>query len=278
MTNRLQDHSLREVPATVTTPRYERRGISTGIVHLGPGAFHRAHQAWFIEKLLERDPRWGICGVSLRRRDVRDTLSEQDNLYTLAVRDEEISYQVIGALRALLVAPENPGVVLRELCAPTTHVVTITVTEKGYCLAGDGSLDLSHPDIQHDLRSPRAPASVAGFLTEALRQRRDARLAPFVVISCDNLTNNGRKLAKATAQFARGIDGALADWIEGEVSFPTTMVDSITPATTPELERSVEAALGLRDRWPVQRESFVQWVVERGSPGARSDVMPDWES
>lgn len=255
-------------------PRYARDGISTGIVHLGPGAFHRAHQAWFVDELLERDPRWGICGVSLRHDDVRNALAEQDNLYTLVIRDEQISHQVIGALRELLVAPESPGAVLQRLCAPATHVVTITVTEKGYCLAGDGSLDLSHPDIQRDLRNTRAPASVVGFLVEALRQRRERNLPPFTVVSCDNLAENGRKLAKATARFAREIDSALASWIEDTVSFPLTMVDSITPATTPELERSVERALGVRDRWPVQREAFVQWVIERGARGE----MPDWQS
>lgn len=274
MSYRLQDSSLREVPATVAKPRYARGGVSTGIVHLGPGAFHRAHQAWFVEKLLERDPRWGICGVSLRSRDVRDALAEQDCLYTLVVRDEQISHEVIGAIREVLVAPEDREAVFQRLCAPTTHIVSITVTEKGYCLAGDGSLDLSHADIQRDLRSPRAPASVVGFLTEALRRRREARLAPFTVISCDNLEDNGRKLAHATARFAREVDAGLASWIEGEVFFPRTMVDSITPATTPALKNSVEQVLGVEDRWPVQREAFVQWVLERGT---RCEA-PDWES
>jgi fructuronate reductase len=270
----LQDDSLRDLPPAVMKPRYERSVVSTGIVHLGPGAFHRAHQAWFIDRVLAKDPRWGICGVSLRSHDVRDALAEQDNLYTLVIRDEAISYQVIGAMRELLVAPESPEAVIQRLYASTTHVVTITVTEKGYCLTGDGSLDLSHPDIQRDLRRPRAPSSVVGFLTEALRRRRDARLAPFTVISCDNLMDNGRKLAAATARFAREIDPALAGWIENETAFPRTMVDSITPATTPDLERSVEQALGVRDRWPVQREAFVQWVLERDTRG----VTPDWES
>jgi fructuronate reductase len=258
----------------VGKPGYARREISTGIVHLGPGAFHRAHQAWYVEGLLRRDPRWGICGVSLRSADVRNALAEQDNLYTLVVRDEEIAYQVIGAIRELLVAPEDPEAVLQRLCSPSTHIVTITVTEKGYCLAGDGSLDLSHADIRRDLRNPRAPSSVVGFLTEALRRRREARLPPFTVISCDNLAENGVKLARATAQFAHELDVTLARWIEDEVVFPRTMVDSITPATTPELERSVEQVLGVRDHWPVQREAFVQWVLERGPRGA----MPDWES
>lgn len=274
MSNRLQDTSLRKLPATVAKPRYERSGITTGIVHLGPGAFHRAHQAWFIESLLAHDPRWGICGVSLRSRDVRDALAEQDNLYTLAIRGEKITYQVIGSIRELLVAPENPETVLQRLCAQETHAVTITVTEKGYCLAADGSLDLSHPDIQRDLRSPRAPSTVVGFLTEALRQRRAARLAPFAAISCDNLMESGRKLAHAVSQFAREIDVGLAAWIEDEVFFPCTMVDSITPATTAALEQSVEQALGVRDSWPVQREAFVQWVLERGFRG----TTPDWES
>jgi len=243
-------------------------------VHLGPGAFHRAHQAWYVEGLLPRDPRWGICGVSLRGADVRNALAEQDNLYTLAVRDEQISYQVIGAIRELLVAPEDPEAVLQRLTAPSTHLVTITVTEKGYCLAADGSLDLSHPDVRGDLRNPHAPASVVGFLTEALRRRREPGIPPFTIVSCDNLPENGARLARATAQFAGEIDKTLARWIQNEVSFPRTMVDSITPATTPDFERSVEQALGVRDRWPVQREAFAQWVLERGSRGP----MPDWEA
>jgi fructuronate reductase len=242
-------------------------------VHFGPGAFHRAHQAWFFESMLAHDPRWGISAVSLRSTDVRDALAPQDHLYTIAIRDEVISYQVIGALRELFVAPENPEAVLARLCAPTTHLVTITVTEKGYCLAADGSLDLTHPDIQRDLKNPRAPGSVVGFLTEGLRRRRDSGLPPFTVISCDNLVDNGARLARATAQFASTSDRGFARWIEGEVRFPRTMVDSITPATTDALKDSVADALGVRDRWPVQREAFVQWVIE--------DVFrhesPDWQ-
>lgn len=275
MTRRLQDKSLPQLPASVSTPRYDRRRTATGIVHLGPGAFHRAHQAWYVERLLAQDPRWGICGVSLRSRDVRDALAEQDYLYTLVVRAERISYQVIGAIREILVAPEDPETVLQRLSASTTHIVTITVTEKGYCLAGDGALDLAHPSIQHDLHSPRAPSTVVGFLVEALRRRREARLPPFTVISCDNLADNGVRIGRATAQFAHELDATLARWIESEVAFPRTMVDSITPATTLEVKRHVEEALGVRDRWPVQREAFVQWVLERDP---RCHVAPDWES
>jgi fructuronate reductase len=274
VTHRLNNESLHTLPGTIAVPGYDRRGVATGIVHIGAGAFHRAHQAWFIENALKRDPRWGICAVSLRSNGVRDALIEQDNLYALAIRDDEISYQVIGALRELLVAPEDPQAVLERMCAPSTHIVTITVTEKGYCLSGDGSLDVSHPDIRHDLQTPHAPVSVIGFITEALQRRKQAREAPFAVVSCDNLADNGSRLARATVQFARERDTSLAAWIEQEVFFPRTMVDSITPATTAELKRSVEQATGLEDRGPVQREAFVQWVIQRGFRGA----TPDWES
>ena len=269
----LDAHQLARLPRHVVRPAYDRNTTDIGVVHFGPGAFHRAHQAWFFESLLSHDPRWGISAVSLRSTDVRNALAPQDGLYTIAIRDEAISYQVIGALREICVAPENPGAVLARLCAPTTHLVTITVTEKGYCLAADGSLDLKHPDVQRDLKNPRAPSSLVAFLAEGLRRRRESGLPPFTVISCDNLVDNGARLARATAQFASTSDRELARWIDGEVRFPRTMVDSITPATTDVLKDSVATAIGVRDRWPVQREAFVQWVIE--------DVFrhesPEWE-
>jgi fructuronate reductase len=270
----LTQAGLSRLPPSVLRPAYDRSALDTGVVHFGPGAFHRAHQAWFFESLLERDPRWGICAVSLRSPDVRDALKPQDGLYTIAIRDETISYQVIGAVRELLVAPDNPEVVLRRLCAPTTSLVTLTVTEKGYCLGADGSLDLQHPDIQHDLKDPRSPVSAIGFIAESLRRRYEAGLPPFTVISCDNLVDNGARLGHATAQLAETRDRTLARRIEREVSFPRTMVDSITPATTDALKASVASALGVEDRWPVQREAFVQWVIE----DAFRQVTPDWQS
>jgi fructuronate reductase len=273
MSESLNEQQLTRLPPHVARPAYRRNAVDIGVVHFGPGAFHRAHQAWFFESLLNHDPRWGISAVSLRSHDVRDALAPQDHLYTIAIRDEVISYQVIGALRELFVAPENPAAVLERLLAPTTHLVTITVTEKGYCLAADGSLDLAHPDIQRDLKNPRAPSSVVGFLAEGLRRRRESGLPPFTVISCDNLVDNGARLARATAQFASTLDRGLARWIENEVRFPRTMVDSITPATTDALRDSVADALGVRDRWPVQREAFVQWVIE----DVFQHEAPDWQ-
>lgn len=261
------------MPREVARPTYDRAAIDTGVVHLGPGAFHRAHQAWFFESLLSHDSRWGICAVSLRSTDVRDALAPQDNLYTLAIRDEVMSYQVIGAIRELLVAPESPETVLQRLASPKTHVVTLSVTEKGYCLAADGALDVAHPDVRRDLQYPRAPHSVVGFLVEALRRRRENRTPPFSVVSCDNLVDNGGKLARATSQFASLHDAELGKWIEREVVFPRTMVDSITPATTEALTASVASTLGVQDRWPVQREAFTQWVIE----DVFRHTVPDWE-
>jgi len=181
---------------------------------------------------------------------------------------------VVGSLKQALVAPEDPETVLEQLAAPRTHLVTITVTEKGYCLGADGHLDMAHGDIRRDLRSPHAPVSLIGYLVEGLRLRQAAGVGPLTVISCDNLADNGIRLARAVVQLAQARDRGLASWIEQNVTFPRTMVDSITPATTDDLRARVVDALHLKDRWPVQREGFVQWVIEDRSAGA----APDWES
>jgi fructuronate reductase len=275
MTDYLSQANLARVSREVKRPTYNRRAIDVGIVHFGPGAFHRVHQAWFVEKLLATDPRWGICGVSLRSTDVRDALVPQDGLYTLASLDANTSYQIIGAMKEVLVAPQNPQAVLEQLCSTTTHVVTITVTEKGYCLGADGNLDMAHADIRRDLSSPQSPTSLIGYLVEALRRRRDSGAGPLTVVSCDNLVDNGTRLARAVCQLAEaGNDRNLVHWIEEKVAFPRTMVDSITPATTDALRQKVNEVLGVDDRWPVQREGFVQWVIEDRVAG----VVPDWES
>jgi fructuronate reductase len=210
--------------------------------------------------------------VSLRSSEVRDALEPQDCLYTLATLDETVSYQVIGAVRELLVAPKDPIRVLERLSAPTTRIVTITVTEKGYCLDGAGNLDVTHADIQRDLRSPQSPGSLIGYLVEGLQRRRVAGVQPLTIISCDNLVDNGARLGRAVRQFAELRDPSLARWIEDKVRFPHTMVDSITPATTEALRERVNDVLLLNDRWPVQRESYVQWVLESGSESGG----PDW--
>ncbi|HSD75318.1 MAG TPA: mannitol dehydrogenase family protein [Steroidobacteraceae bacterium] len=271
-TSYLSPGALRRINGGVQLPGYERADTRIGVVHFGPGAFHRVHQACYFDDLLHEDRNWAICGVSLRTSAVRDALLPQDGLYTLAVLDEEPSIRVIGALREILVAAENPAAVFARVAAPDTRLVTATVTEKGYCLASDGSLDFDHPDIQRDLRAPQAPASLVGYLVEGLRWRREAQLPPVTVLCCDNLADNGRRLRGAVVQLASVRDKTLGDWIDAEIAFPGTMVDSITPATDEALRSRVHSALGVEDRWPVQREAFVQWVIESDARSSAPDL------
>jgi fructuronate reductase len=256
----------------VRTPTYDRSRIAKGIVHFGPGAFHRVHQACYIDDALERDPRWGICEVALQSPGVRDALAPQDWLYTVAVLDERSEFRIVGSIAEALVAPESTQKVLERLVDPATRIVTATITEKGYCLGKDGGLDFSHNDIRHDLQNTAAPRTLIGFLARALRMRHDARREPFNVVSCDNLADNGKRLRRAVIEFVRYSDPSLAPWVEAEVPFPCTMVDSITPATDDALRERVTRVLGVSDRWPVQREFFSQWVVEDVLRGP----TPDW--
>lgn len=249
---------------------------SPGIVHLGSGAFHRAHLAVYTEDAMATTGGgdWGICGVSLRSIDVQEALRPQDCLYTLAVLDTEISHRIIGALSSILVAARELPRVLDAMASPLTHVFTLTVTEKGYCLDLAGKLNTEHPDIQHDLRAPQTPVTVIGIIVEALRRRFAAGIAAPTVISCDNLTNNGRLLANAVLEFARLIDKETALLIEDHVCFPCTMVDSITPATDDALRDRVAREIGLIDMLPVQREAYTQWVIENRFCGPK----PAWEA
>jgi fructuronate reductase len=259
---RLSDSTLAQLSAAVAQPRYAREACRVGWLHFGAGAFHRAHQAYYADRLLERDPRWAISAVALHSSAVRDALAPQNNLYCLAELAEPAQLRVIGALREILVAPSERPAVFARLEAPETRLVTLTVTEKGYCLRGDGRLDFEHPDIAHDLRADGAVRSVIGFLAEGLRRRYARSVAPFAVVSCDNLPDNGPTLHAAVTAFAAQRDPALARWIEHDVSFPRTMVDSITPATDADLIARVTAESGLYDAGPVQRERFTQWVIE----------------
>ncbi len=245
---------------TVPSP-FDRTEPHVGIVHFGPGAFHRAHQAAYIDAVLADDPRWGIAAVSMRTRRTVEALAAQDGLYTLAIRDTESAMRVIGAHREFL-GPEDAARIHALLADPSVELVTSTVTEKGYCLAGDGTLDANHADIVHDLAGTDTPRSLIGWLVAGLGARKAAGTAPFVPMPCDNLASNGAKLHAALVAFAQMRDAALADWIAGEVRVPSTMVDSITPASDAALYDDVEATIGLRDEAAVQRESFAQWVIQ----------------
>ena len=258
---RLDPSNLSALPNAVARPAYDRAAAQIGIVHIGVGAFHRAHQAVYIDDLLADEPRWAISGVSLNSRDVRDALQPQDGLYTLALLGETPQLRVIGAIREVLAAREQGEQVLQRLADPHVRIVMLTITEKGYCLKGE-NLDLAHPDIVHDLASSQTPVSAIGYLVEGLRRRREEDLAPYTVLSCDNLADNGGKLRRAVLQFAEKLDEELALWIAGNVTFPRSMVDSITPATDDALRERVDAQLGVHDAWPVQRERYTQWVIE----------------
>ncbi len=201
----------------------------------------------------------------MRSRDVREALAPQNGFYTLALLDEQVSFQVIGSLLDVIVASESPNAVLAALSARQAEIVTMTITEKGYCLDASGQLDFLNADIKADIATPEHPRTALGYLVEALHRRDKAKLKPFVAISCDNLVDNGRKLAASIAALARAQerDASFVSWLSHELASPRTMVDSITPATDDALRDGVEKALGVRDRWPIQREAFTQWVIER---------------
>jgi fructuronate reductase len=242
-----------------------------GIVHFGPGAFHRAHQADYIDRLLTGDPRWGIAAVSLRSAGTIEALRRQRGRYTLAILDRDPSYRPIAAHRAFF-GPGDGHKVRAALADPAVRIVSSTVTEKGYCLAGDGTLDPAHPDIVHDLAEPEAPVSLIGWLTLGLRDRRSAGGAAFTPLCCDNMASNGKKLRAAVVAHAGRLDPDLARWIEGEVRFPDTMVDSITPAADDRLRRRVRDATGFDDEIPVAREAYAAWAIEDALPEGSPDL------
>ncbi|WFP77322.1 mannitol dehydrogenase family protein [Mesorhizobium sp. WSM4906] len=282
MNSRLSNATVAKLPGAIAIPRYDRGAVTPGIVHLGVGAFHRAHQAAYVDACLaDGEADWGIVGVSLRSPDTRDALAPQDGLYTLAVRDSAgEQLQVIGSILSLLVAPEDPDAVLAALIDPRTRIVTLTITEKAYLRAANGSLDENHPDIVHDLATPGSPKTAHGFLTEALLRRRAAGAPPFTVLCCDNLPANGATLHRLLVEFAKLRDarsGAgdlpLAGYIADEVAFPSSMVDRIVPATTDADRARIAGELGLDDAWPVMTEPFRQWVIEDRFPAGR----PAWE-
>jgi len=253
--------ALDALPPAVQRPAYVRAHTRIGVVHFGPGAFHRAHQAVYLDDVLASDPDWAISAVSLHSPGVRDALAPQDGLYTLVLLGEQPALRVVGSIREVLCAPQQREAVAARLSDPDVRLVTLTITEKGYCLA-DAGVDATHPDIAHDLAHPREPTSAIGWLVEGLRLRRGRGLPAYTVLSCDNLADNGGRLRRAVLDYAGRIDPQLAAWIEREVGFPRSMVDSITPATDDGLRSRVQEALGLADAWPVQREPYTQWVVE----------------
>jgi fructuronate reductase len=271
----LSDKTLDGLPNSVERPRYDRHALTPGIVHLGIGAFHRAHQAAYTDAILARDASWGILGASLKSSATRDALKPQDGLYTLAVRSGEGErLRTIGSVLDILVATGQLARLLAAMADPKIRIVSLTVTEKGYCHdPATGELNEEHPDILHDLAEPYAPRTAPGLIVEALSRRRAAGVPPFTVLTCDNLPSNGLVVKRILDRFAALRDPGLGAFVAGELSCPATMVDRITPATTDEDRARISVALGVEDAWPVVTEPFSQWVIEDRFSAGR----PDWE-
>ena len=265
----LDARTLPSLAGSVSAPTYDRSRLRTGIVHLGLGAFHRSHQAMYVDRLLENGTAqdWGICGVGVLPSDrpMAQAMAAQDCLYTLVIKhaDGSLDARVVGSIVEYLLAPDDPDAVVEKMAAEGTRVVSLTVTEGGYNIAATtGEFDATHPDVVSDLEPGTAPRTSFGLVTEALARRRDRGLAPFTVVSCDNIQHNGDVARRSFAAFARLRDSELGAWVEQEVPFPNSMVDRITPATTDEDRTEVARRFGVEDKWPVVCEPFTQWVLE----------------
>ena len=271
---RLSSATLDALPDDVIRPAYDRAAVRAGVVHLGIGAFHRAHQATVFDDVLNAgDLRWGIVAASLRSPLVRDQMAPQDGLYTMLVRDDSSERaRIIGAVQRVIVAPEEPLALLDALASPHTHIVTLTITEKGYKLdPATGELIEHDPELAADLASLNRPQTAPGYLVAALAKRKALGLPPFTAISCDNLPHNGRRLRNAVLALAHRHDAPLAEWIAEEGAFPETMVDRIVPATTAEDVTVLAARLEVADQAMVKTEPFVQWVIEDRFCGPRPE-------
>jgi fructuronate reductase len=276
MSDRLNADTLPDLAGGIQRPAYDRRVVTRGIVHLGVGAFHRAHQAVYTDDVLAQDPHWGIVAASLRSPDTYDALQPQDGLYTLSVRSQEgEALRVVGSILRIIVAPHETEDLLDVMADPQTRIVTLTVTEKGYCHdPATGALNEAHPDIVHDLAYSMNPKSAPGFIIEALRRRRMNGVPPFTVLTCDNLPSNGRTVKRVLTRLAELVDPELGQFVADEVSCPSTMVDRIVPATSDQDRERIAEALGVTDAWPVVTEPFTQWVIEDRFPQGR----PAWEA
>jgi fructuronate reductase len=274
---RLSNATLHLLPKAVAPPGYDRSAVRPGIVHLGVGGFHRAHQAVFTDDCLAAGALdWGITAASLRSPTTRDALAPQDGLYTLALRENDSqTLRVVGTIGHILVAPENPQALIAAMADPAVRIVSLTITEKGYgANVASGDLNLADAAIQHDLMNPNLPRSALGVVAAALKRRRAAGVPPLTLLSCDNLAGNGQVLGRVLGQFAASTDADFGRFVVENVTCPSCMVDRIVPATTDADRALIATQLGMQDAWPVLAEPFFQWVIEDHFPSGR----PDWEA
>ncbi|MFG6564382.1 mannitol dehydrogenase family protein [Sulfitobacter sp. 1A13421] len=262
----------------IAHPSYDRSALTPGIVHIGVGNFHRAHQAWYLHRLMQNGQAhdWAILGAGVRPFDaaMREKLLAQDCLTTLIELDPaQTSAEVVGSMIDYLPIEEGNGALIRAMTDPAIRIVGLTVTESGYYIDPvSKGFDAAHADIIHDAAHPETPRTAFGAIVAALRLRRDAGQGPFTGLSCDNLQGNGDILRQAVVSLARMSDPALADWIEANASFPNSMVDCIAPATGP-AEIAQAREFGVNDAAPVTHEAFRQWVIEDDFCAGR----PDWD-
>ena len=276
---RLSDAALSALDTNIARPTYDRKKLRTQTVHIGVGGFHRAHQAVYLDNLLERRvlTDWGECGMGVLTHDaaMREALRDQDYLYTVLERSADVqAAHVIGSIIDFSLAPEDPEAAIERLASEDTRLVSLTITEGGYFIhEGTGEFMRDDPSIVHDIQQPHAPKTSLGYITAALNRRRARGLGPFTVMSCDNLQGNGHVIRKVILGLAELQDQALHHWIAENVAFPNSMVDRITPATTQADRLHLQEHYGIKDAWPVVTEPFLQWVIE----DTFCNVRPPWE-
>lgn len=275
MASSLSLSHLAVLPETVARPRYAREALRPGILHIGVGNFHRAHQAVYLDDLFNAGTNldWAIIGAGVRSGDaaMRSALEPQDWLTTVVELEPGANRaRVSGSMIGFVPVKEGGRAIVEALDDPAIRIVSLTVTEGGYCIdPATGAFDPEHPEIRHDASHPDAPSGVFGVLLAALKRRRERQLAPFTVMSCDNIPHSGHVAMGAVAGLADLIDPALAAFVREKVAFPNSMVDRITPATTDRERAILEERFGIRDNWPVFCEPFRQWVLEDHFPSGR---------
>ncbi len=273
----LSQSTLSDLPANVAKPGYDRSSVKPGILHVGLGNFHRAHQAVYLDDLLNAggDPAWGIRGAGVRPPDakMRELLSGQDWLYSVVQVDgEALEASVVGVMTDFVPVEPANGALVAAMADPVTRIVSLTVTEGGYFLDANGRFDAAHPAIAADIANPGAPGTVFGAMLAALKRRKAEGVPAFTMMSCDNLPGNGDVARMALTEMARAMDAGLAAWVEDNVSFPNGMVDRITPATGDRERGTLEREFGIKDAYPVFCEPFKQWVLEDAFVNGRPEL------
>jgi mannitol 2-dehydrogenase len=265
----LNARNLSSLPEDLPVPSYDREALTTGIVHFGVGGFHRAHEAMYLDRLMNEGKAldWAVCGVGVMPADRRmqQVMDAQDGLYTLVVKapDGTLSPRVVGCIKEYLFAPDDPAAVVEKMASPQVRIVSLTVTEGGYNInAVTGEFVVDNPDVQHDLQPGAAPKTTFGLITAALALRRERGIAPFTIMSCDNIQGNGHAARRSFVAFAMLRDPDLGKYVEETVEFPNSMVDRITPVTTDEDREEIRRRYDVDDAWPVMCEPFTQWALE----------------